>query len=135
MHQLVYISTARYRVSERELQNILAISRDNNRKCGVSGLLVSGGQRFLQALEGPSASVSETYERIMSDPRHFACVVLGSRTVESRAFGEWSMAYETGVCTSGPSVVEAVFQLTDAMTDKGLQAEFRTFAELHAKAA
>ena len=135
MHQLVYISTARKPMNEGEMQAVLAVSRANNARSGVTGLLVSGGTRFLQALEGPTPNVFATYERIQRDPRHFACVVLASRSVDARSFGEWSMAYENGRCTVGPSILDTVLQLTESMSDMGLQAEFRTFAELHAKAA
>lgn len=60
MHQLVYISTSRSQVSTSLLEAILLDSRVRNASSDVTGLLVSGGMRFLQALEGPANMVCET---------------------------------------------------------------------------
>ncbi|QIK79437.1 BLUF domain-containing protein [Sphingomonas piscis] len=133
MHQLVYISTARALPCARDLEQILSVSRVNNARDGVTGLLVSGGNRFLQALEGPTAKVVATYDRIQADTRHFACVVLTSRSIDQRVFGCWEMSYERARSTDATAIEEAVRQLTEGVHDKGLQAEFRTFAELNAR--
>lgn len=135
MHQLVYISTARVIPTQADLDDILTVSRRNNAASGVTGLLVTGGNRFLQVLEGGVAEVSATYQRICADPRHFGCVVLASRSTDHRNFGNWAMAHEIGRPVSRQSIVEAVKLLTEDMSDLGLQAEFRGFAELHARAA
>ena len=55
--QLVYISTMRAPVSTAECEEILAVSRRNNARDNISGLLVVGTTRFLQLLEGPPAAV------------------------------------------------------------------------------
>ncbi len=64
MHQITYISTARSGTTERDVAAILDASRRNNRKDGVTGLLVSDGTRFLQVLEGDEAAVEKAYARI-----------------------------------------------------------------------
>lgn len=89
MLQLVYISTARGAI---DLPQILATSRRNNGRDGITGLLYSDGMRFLQALEGPADKVTTAFERIRVDPRHRAVVVLSRREVEAREFGPWEMA-------------------------------------------
>ncbi len=135
MHRLVYISTARNSPSLEQLNDILLTSRANNGRAGVSGLLVSGGDRFLQALEGPTAEVLATFDRIKHDPRHFACFLLSSRSVDRRSFGDWAMAHQAGHCDGHSDIVAAVVAMTENMPDLGLKAEFRTFAEMHSKAA
>ena len=135
MHQLVYISTSRREITPDMLGEILDASRTNNECVGVTGLLVSGGTRFLQVLEGPTQAVCDTYDHIKQDPRHFGCVVLASRSVSARAFGDWSMAFKQGSCASNGSLRDIVFSITKGLTDLGLQAEFRGFAELHSQAA
>lgn len=92
MLQLTYISTPRSKVAPDDLADVLAVSRRNNRRDGVTGLLFFDGYRFLQALEGPADRVTEAFARIKADPRHFAVVVLSQRDVERREFGEWEMA-------------------------------------------
>lgn len=135
MHQLVYISTSREEITAETLQDILTVSRINNERAGVTGLLVSGGTRFLQVLEGPAEAVSATFERIAQDKRHFACVVLASKSVSERAFGDWSMAFKQGSRASDGSLREIIHGITEDLGDPGLQAEFRSFAELHSRAA
>jgi hypothetical protein len=134
MHQLVYISTARTILGDEELRDILATSVRNNSAWDVTGLLVVGGNRYLQVLEGPTSAVLGTYDRIKSDDRHYACVVLRSLSISERAFGNWAMALENGVRPSSDGLVDTVHELTSRMSDRNLQAQFRSFAELHAAA-
>ena len=135
MLQLAYISTSRQPVDQALLDDILAASRRNNERCGVTGLLVSGGKRFLQVLEGPDQAVLATYARIQNDPRHFAFVVLTTRVVEERAFGAWSMAYHQGAAAAEDALVDAVEALTANIEDPNLLAQFSGFARLHDRAA
>lgn len=133
MHQLVYISTMRRPLDEAELRTILETSVRNNQRGGVTGLLLAGGNRFLQALEGPAPAILSTYERIRKDGRHFACVTLSSATVDQRAFGEWGMAFERSQATRVEGTLPAVVErLTSTLTDLNLQAQLRGFATLHA---
>ncbi len=90
MLQLVYISSA---VDKPDIAAILAVSRRNNARDGVTGLLYADGVRFLQALEGPADRVEAAFARIGRDPRHRAVVVLSRRTVDEREFGPWQMAH------------------------------------------
>lgn len=89
MLQIVYISSA---VGTVDTAQILAASRRNNARDGLTGLLYADGRRFLQALEGEALAVERTLERISADPRHRAVVVLSCRDIEVREFGEWAMA-------------------------------------------
>lgn len=136
MFQLVYISTARDPITEEMLESILAASRRNNARDGVTGLLVAGQRRFLQALEGPEQAVLDAYARIKTDQRHRALVLLTGRSAEKRAFGDWSMAFQkAGPAEEGGSLTELVDALTAPLSDKTLRAHFMGFAELHAPAA
>lgn len=136
MFQLVYISSSRVPITSELVTAILEASRRNNERNGISGLLVAGGRRFLQALEGEEAAIWETYARIKADPRHHAFVLLTGRTVERRGFGRWSMAYErAGLPNEAGSLSAIVKELTAPLTDKSLRAQFVSFAELHGRAA
>jgi hypothetical protein len=92
--QLTYISTRHPQMDPLEVERILASSRRNNRRDGITGFLLFNGHRFLQHLEGPPAMVQATFERISADPRHRAVVVLGRKEVDSRIFAKWAMAFE-----------------------------------------
>lgn len=126
MLQLIYISTARTGMAI-DLDDILARSRRNNRRDGITGLLQAKGRRFLQALEGEAAQVEAAYARIAADPRHFAMVVLSRRTVASREFGDWAMAVDTG----GGAIVEQVAALVEGAAPN-VRATFEGFAAMRA---
>ncbi len=126
MLQLIYVSTAR-NGELIDLDDILAISRRNNRRDGITGLLHVKGRRFLQALEGEAEQVEKAYARIAADPRHFALVVLSRRTVGSREFGEWAMAADDG--TGG--VVAQVASLVEGAAPS-VRGTFEGFAGMRA---
>jgi len=133
MHRLVYISTARAQPSGPQLDAILLGARRRNAAAGITGLLVVGGRRFLQAMEGPSAAVAETFERIRRNPVHFAIVQLAHGPITERAFAGWSMGYQLGGGAGDQiSVPLSVAALIEPLTDPVLRAYFSGFAELHA---
>jgi hypothetical protein len=135
--QLVYISSARQIISEDICANILAKSRPNNERADISGLLVAGQRRFLQALEGPTDAVRATFARILSDHRHYACVLLGERYSDVRQFGDWAMGYSTGGVDApdNAGLVSVAQTLVASLEDPNLRAQFIGFAELQSRAA
>lgn len=133
MIRLLYISTARTILTATEIDNVLRISRRNNKAVDVTGLLIIGGRRFLQALEGPEPAVMQTFDRIRADPRHFAVVILGKSTVETRLFGDWAMGYQPGGTLAGPAAIDGdVAALIAPIQDRTVQAYFQDFAQRHA---
>lgn len=136
MRQIVYISSAREPISQSLCEDILAPSYVRNRRAGVTGLLVAGKRRFLQAIEGPAESVDAVYRRILADPRHHGCVLLADRPVEERQFGDWAM----GFCASreaGPAdnLEAQVASLVAPLDDRDLAAQFVGFARIQSRAA
>lgn len=130
--QLIYISTARAVVpSAADVEEILRVSRANNRRDDLTGLLIVGGRRFLQVLEGPAPSLQRAYERIKTDPRHFAMVELGRKKIGNRSFGNWDMGHEQG----GTTLLDTVDVLTRHLDDAQLKADLVSFAQMHSKAA
>ena len=99
VRQLLYVSIATGLHDEDALAEILRSSRDNNVLYGVTGILWSDGERFIHALEGPIASVEETYARILVDNRHHSLAIIYDHLVAKRDFGSWAMchrrSYET----------------------------------------
>lgn len=75
-----------------EVANILAASRLNNARDGVTGALLYSDGCFAQVLEGGLSVVQRTFERIQRDTRHSNVVVLEARRAEARIFGMWDMA-------------------------------------------
>jgi Sensors of blue-light using FAD len=108
MRQLLYASNTLRDLSDVALENILASSRKNNVKAGITGVLlyIEGG--FMQILEGDAPAITETFDRISKDRRHWKTTVLLDRDAP-RAFGEWSMGFTRLAKDSDP----AAFALTE----------------------
>ncbi|HET9512113.1 MAG TPA: BLUF domain-containing protein [Sphingomonas sp.] len=92
LRRLIYTSRATGRDQRDAKHDILAQSRRNNGMDGISGILWSNGDRYLQVLEGPTASIDDAFDRIRHDPRHTDVVILDDRGVADRQFGDWAMA-------------------------------------------
>ncbi|MFG5120397.1 BLUF domain-containing protein [Methylorubrum sp. POS3] len=97
LRRLVYYSRNRTSgasgAMDGTIRSILAASRVNNARVGVTGALMFNAGCFAQVLEGPSAAVEATFERIQQDERHGEVSLLAYDAVEARLFTEWSMAY------------------------------------------
>ncbi len=132
LERIIYISTARVLPDAAVIEDILRQSRRNNRRDGLTGLLVVGGRRFLQVIEGPRELTERTYDRIRADQRHFAMVELSRKRITERAFAGWDMGCQQ---LDGGDLAELVESLTAHVPDPDLQAQFRGFVELHHKAA
>lgn len=89
---IVYLSSAATPMEDEDLGEILRTSRLRNPPADVTGVLCHYEGSFLQFLEGPRAAVSATYERIARDPRHHNLLRVYEGLIETRAFGDWSMA-------------------------------------------
>lgn len=93
MLRIVYVSTATEAFDPLAMVDLLTVSRRNNARCGVTGLLVAHEGCFFQCLEGPEQPVLATLQRIEGDRRHSGLVRLGREEVASRIFPDWNMGY------------------------------------------
>jgi hypothetical protein len=93
--QLTYLSrnglTGEAAALSDQLGEILAVSRRNNRRDGITGYLVSDGTWFLQILEGDHEKVMAALVRIRFDQRHSDVAVVSTREIRTRSFPQWSM--------------------------------------------
>ena len=83
------------------VRGILATSRRNNARDGITGGLLFSEGCFAQVLEGPLEAVQETFERIQCDERHGEVTVLETGPIEARDFPDWSMAF-SGTAIDAP---------------------------------
>ncbi|ARC56228.1 Blue light- and temperature-regulated antirepressor BluF [Frondihabitans sp. 762G35] len=95
MLSLVYSSTARTEFTDGDLITLLMNSRANNRRVGLTGLLLYRDGRFLQVLEGEEEAVRRRYAIVAKDPRHRQIRILLEETIDERRFPRWTMGYET----------------------------------------
>lgn len=96
MKQILYASvTTASNGKSADIAAILEQSRHNNALDGITGLLWTDGERFLQVIEGGDEAVDACYARICADHRHRAIVTIIERAIEKREFGYWAMAHKT----------------------------------------
>lgn len=93
LHQLVYLSAAAKPMTADELGALLLKARVNNKRLGISGILVHHEGSFLQALEGDAAAVARLFATIEADPRHHRVYTLLRGNVSGRSFADWSMGF------------------------------------------
>lgn len=82
------------------VQAILAASRENNARDGITGGLLFSEGCFAQVLEGPADAVEGAFERIQCDDRHGNVTVLQVGPIMTRDFPDWSMGF-TGTSAKG----------------------------------
>lgn len=90
---VVYSSTATTSFSDADLAALLTVSRRNNARNGLTGMLVSRDDRFLQVLEGPEDQVEETMTKIAGDSGHRDLRILLREQTEHRQFPDWTMSF------------------------------------------
>ncbi len=97
LYRLVYTSRNLMEGGEEEqkaaVAGVLAVSKRNNARVGVTGALLFNRGSFAQVLEGSKAAVETTFERIQRDTRHSDVAVLQCEPVTARAFPNWSMGF------------------------------------------
>lgn len=92
--QIAYMSAAKPGLAEAEMHDILRASSKNNRRDGLSGMLLLLDGTFFQVLEGDRETVERTYSRISADRRHSALLRVLERDREERDFPNWTMGFE-----------------------------------------
>jgi hypothetical protein len=89
---LIYVSTAARVIDAGDLQEMLQRAQQRNKELGITGVLLSRGNTFMQYLEGPTGMVEYIYQRIRKDPLHFGVVEIVRSAIGAREFAGWSMA-------------------------------------------
>ena len=92
--QIAYMSAALPGLSDADVHGILKASNVNNKRDGLSGMLLLIDGTFFQVLEGERERVEETYRRIARDPRHSALTRVLQQERAERTFPDWSMGFE-----------------------------------------
>jgi hypothetical protein len=91
----IYRSSAVEPMSNAELLELLGRARVVNTEMGLTGVLLHADGSFFQVLEGEPDAVDELYPRIARDRRHQNVVMIVREAIAQRAFGEWSMGFES----------------------------------------
>ena len=95
MRQIVYrsVTTANSRQAANDIPGILRQAVARNGMEGITGLLYTEGDVFLQAIEGPTDSITGLVASLRVDHRHRDIKILVDRQIEAREFGDWTMIH------------------------------------------
>ncbi|WP_313293186.1 BLUF domain-containing protein [Rhizobium rhizoryzae] len=97
MYRLVYYSrnlvASNEAVFASNVEQILAKSRVNNQRDGITGALLFNAGCFAQVLEGPLEQVEAAFERIQQDERHGDVSLLALEPIKRRSFPSWAMGF------------------------------------------
>lgn len=92
VYQLLYQSKGSKSLTQKDVDQIVEISKRNNTAKGISGFLVYNNGNFMQLLEGDEALVKDLYfNKIAKDPRHSDAKVI-NETHGPRKCSNWSMS-------------------------------------------
>ncbi|MBP0618300.1 BLUF domain-containing protein [Jiella mangrovi] len=97
LYRLVYYSRNHVSGDAAEfathVDDILAKSRQNNRRDEITGALLFNAGCFAQVLEGPLEKIEATFERIQQDDRHGDVSLLALNSIAARSFPNWAMGF------------------------------------------
>ena len=130
MLQIGYFSTANGPQDAVAVHRILTASRQANALNFITGLLVAGGGRYLQVIEGPDRAVETLFRNIETDDRHMALASFCLRKISERSFKSWSMAFRRQTAVGEPnSFLDVLGALTTDIVDTDLKRQINYFAQ------
>ncbi len=108
--RFAYFSRPTDRFRCTDIEDILAVARDNNARLNLTGLLVQTPHHFMQVLEGSREAVSQTYARIVNDPRHADVTFYGISEIDEREFCDCHLAF-VGAEAFTPDLCRRLFRM------------------------
>ena len=93
LHRIIYLSSASKDLTNEEVHNLLLLSKINNKKNNISGLLLFIDGNFIQVLEGDKDTINDLFQKIEKDTRHKNVTKVIEDTIESRQFENWDMGF------------------------------------------
>lgn len=89
----IYFSHTRVRLSDQQLDAIMADLHRRNAVAKLSGLLLYKSRSFFEVIEGRQDIVMAALDRIFRDTRHFKMKIVLCRAATERQFDTWSMGF------------------------------------------
>ena len=133
---IAYRSKAIAPLSEGQLHDLLVTSQANNRRSGLTGLLIYDEGQFFQWIEGEPDHVDTMWNAIQRDQRHTNIELIGRQFVPLRFFGDWDMrlsvrssdhfGQSASVLQASSDLIDSLFRRPQGMS--GLQADLSPLA-------
>jgi hypothetical protein len=104
--QVVYISQATGTFTESELNELVEVSRRNNKRHGITGAMLYLENAFIQVIEGEDAAIGQLLDKLRADTRHRNIRILSDNLAQVRNFQNWSMGIVKAAEVDRPQVLE-----------------------------
>ena len=93
MYRIVYMSQTPQRLSDADLDAILADTATHAEEADLGGLLIYARNTFFQVIEGKRRQVEAVFNRVFMDPRHQRVRVFQQRAIAGRRFEGFAMGF------------------------------------------
>ena len=124
MIQLVYVSSATRLFTDAQIADILATSRRNNGRDGITGVLLYKTGSVIQVLEGGEAEVHLLFEKIKADTRHRQVTLIYERPIDVREFSSWAMGFRL-LATAFGALPEGAWEIRELVANVSAQPSAR----------
>jgi hypothetical protein len=104
--QVVYISQATGAFTASELNELVEVSRRNNKKHGITGAMLYVENAFIQVIEGEDTAIGQLLDKLRTDTRHRNIRILSDKLAQVRNFQNWSMGIVKAAEVDRPQVLE-----------------------------
>lgn len=91
IRKVVYLSSAVRPFTDEELEALVEKAASNNRRDGISGVMLYRDGSVCQMIEGAPERVEALLERLRRDPRHHRITVLLDVEQSERSMPGWAM--------------------------------------------
>lgn len=94
MHRFIFTSDASTPLTEQQLADIAGVNHRNNRRAGISGILIMHQGKFFYVMEGEEGRIRKVCALIQKDPRHTNFEAIELAEVKERAFMGFTIVHE-----------------------------------------
>lgn len=94
MLSILYVSSMYNEYSKLELNNLLNVFHESNKKHNVTGLMLYHDKNIIQYIEGDEEDINILYSNINHDKRHSHITTLFKQYITKRKFTDWKLEYQ-----------------------------------------
>lgn len=94
MYRVVYISAVTGEFTESMIDDILKVSREQNKIHNITGMLLLNNYQFIQYIEGDEKDIKQLVNNLKKDTRHTDFIILQEGNIDKRLFADWNMLFK-----------------------------------------
>ncbi len=95
LYTISYVSTSDKKFTDTDIHDLLNFVKKHNNENNITGLLIYSEGNFFQVIEGEKKIISDLFEKIKQDSRHYNIIKIFDRENEQKAFSEYDSSFIT----------------------------------------